>query len=146
MQRFSEFTSLLVCMLAPYLAIASPCYADDSYIHYSNQPGSTYIGSVPYAAPSFYYIGPGGNAIGYREIHSMPIFIHTQYPYGNWVWMKNGSVPFNALVYQYHNGRPLFYCRTFYFNQLVYGYLVPNEGCYLSPGNAPMNEYEVLIR
>jgi len=61
--------------------------------------------------------------------------------------MDKANVPPNAIVLQYINGYPAYYCRLFIQNQLYYGQLIRGEGCYVSDvSEKPFPSYETLVR
>ncbi len=64
-----------------------------------------------------------------------------------WVSAKDGDVAQNAVINNTENGKSTYYCRTNYMNQLSYGVLVPNDGCYIETSSATtrFTTYDVLI-
>lgn len=104
------------------------------------------IGSVPVQNSGFYYSDSYGNSIGVSQTSNVPVLIN-QYPNAVWVSMTNGQVPSNAIVSQYINGYPLYFCRVQNYNRFIYGQLVPNQGCYISNQQTqPFRSYQILVR
>jgi hypothetical protein len=113
---------------------------DTSYSH------SSVTGSVPYTSSGFYYTDTRGNAIGYRETKSIPVIVN-QYTGAAWIWMENRNIPANAIVLQYVNGYPIFYCRVQNSGAFYYGQLIPNQGCRVPDiSTQPMSAYQVLVK
>jgi hypothetical protein len=65
-----------------------------------------------------------------------------------WVSAENGNVPPKAVINNTDNGKSTYYCRANYMNQLTYGVLVANDGCYIETSSATMRftTYDVLIK
>lgn len=114
-----------------------------SYVIYHD--GRQSIGSVPFSS-GFYFSG-GGGSMSVTETHYVPV-IYNQYPDAVWVPAAQGRLPVNAIIYQYINGRPVFYCRIQDDYRIEYGQLVPDEGCFLfsEPQGEPYTSYQVLVR
>lgn len=70
-----------------------------------------------------------------------------QLPNGVWVTANSGNVPDNAIAYSDQNGNTAYYCRAMYNNQLYYGELLPNDGCYAQDQSTLIRftEYDVLV-
>jgi hypothetical protein len=145
--QINKFETVISAIFLLFLTINQNSYA--SYVNY-NSSDSSYSNSfesIPYTNSGFYYSDPRGNSMSITETRSYPVIVN-QYPNANWVWINNnGNIPGNALVLQYINGNPVFYCRVQNGNALYYGRLVPNQGCYLTNNpNQAFNTYQVLIR
>lgn len=137
LQKIIMISSLFIFSLTLHASYLINHYPDGS---------STYIGSVPYTTNSFEYSN-GGNSVGFSERHYVPIIINNATTQGYWVWLNNSNVPSNAIVFEYINGYPTYYCRAQNGNQMEYGRLVPNEGCFLSSDpSVRYNVYQTLVR
>lgn len=147
MLKVIQYTTLASLLMIPPLLMHMNAYA--SYVIYHNNTAITNsIGSIPYDSSGFSYTGPGGDSVSYREIRYTPI-LYNQYPNAVWVEVhNNNNLPANAIIYQYVNGRAVFYCKVFNGNQIEYGWLVPNEGCFLFsyPQDKPYSSYQILVR
>src|ERR1700742_2940780 len=95
--------------------------AEASYVIYNQGSETT---SIPYTGSGFYYSDQSGNSMEYREIHNVPVVIN-QYPNATWISVNNENIPGNAIVLQYINGYPVFYCRIKNANGYFYGKLFP---------------------
>lgn len=116
-----------------------------SYVIYHDDTSTYSIGSVP--VNSGFTYRSNGNSIGYREVHSVPV-IYPVYPNATWVPVEENRFPVNAIVYQYINGRAIYYCRIQVAGQIKYGQLVPNQGCFLFdyPADPAYTSYQILVR
>ena len=120
----------------------------------ANGPSTNVVNSPGSQAgnqPAMSYSDSAGNYLSSGTIQSYPYiqaypYIINQYPSAIWVPMTKGRVAYTAIVMQYVNGHPVYYCRVATSGGLVYGQLVPNEGCYLDDEEEAVMEYEVLIR
>lgn len=97
------------------------------YYHGNNSSNSIIITpplfSYPYNYPdTYYYTNP--------DTYAPPATSAPVYSYYDWVWSDSGDVPDNAIIYQYQNNAPIFYCRAYVEGDFYDGYLVPNDGCY----------------
>ncbi len=70
-----------------------------------------------------------------------------QYPNAIWVQVSNGYVPPNAIVLQYINGYPAYYCRVQINGEIYYGQLLRGDGCYVDDvSDRPFSAYQTLVR
>ena len=133
----------ILYLFLPLLFFTYPLNSDASYVSYTN----TYtVGSVPIDSNSFYYSDGRGNYISIRQSTNIPVIIN-QYHQGSWISINNNRIPNQAIVIQYINGYPVYACRIYYQNRILYGQLIPYQGCYiqnLSP--QPFNSYQILVR
>lgn len=104
---------------------------------------------VPYIYYYPYYINSNPVPINnyqtnYYNSSPQPNF---SYPKGEWIATGNGLFPEYAIVYRDSSQQRIFYCRVEYKNQIIYGFLVESEGCYINDMNGNklrFDEYEVL--
>tara|TARA_R110000868_G_scaffold15698_33_gene71703 strand:+ start:205 stop:618 length:414 start_codon:yes stop_codon:yes gene_type:complete len=125
---------------------SSPGYA--SYvIYHSSEPSNTqHIGSFPYQTSGFSYSDGRGNSISIGETQYLP-YVVNQYPNAVWVTINSNRLPPNAIIQQYINGNPAYFCRVLHHGKTYNGYYMRGEGCRTTSNFA--NEYgelQVLIR
>lgn len=120
--------------------IPSLCLASNVSYTYS-------VESLPANQSGFYYSDGRGNSVSFQRTQNVPVIINN-YPNAVWAPMTNGSVPPNAIIMQYVNGFPVYFCKVQINNQIVYGQLFPGEGCVLADDedNRTYQSYSVLIR
>jgi len=121
--------------------------ANANYVVYNNSnqiTTSTTYGSVPSFSGVSFSDGQG-NSIQVGQIQYIPIQ-SIQGVSGIWVQANGGLVPANAIVLQYNNGFPVYYCRVLQGNQMYYGQLLPNQGCSIATQPPTLfNSYQVLV-
>jgi len=141
MLRINKLITFLIM-----LAVLENTYANYVIYNNSNQTTtSTFYGSVP-SFSGFSYSDGQGNSIRVGQIQYIPIQ-SIQGVNGIWVWANGGKVPANAIVLQYENGFPVYYCRVPQGNQMYYGQLIPNQGCVISNQiNNQFSSYQTLVR
>lgn len=102
--------------------------------------------SVPYVEEGFSFSDSKGNYIRYQKTRALPVFIN-QYPNAVWINFNSKYIPYNAIIYQYINGRAVYYCRVDVAGKRYYGELVPNEGCYVtSYSEKPFDSFQILVK
>lgn len=116
-----------------------------SYVIYNNPNGtSTYVGSIP-LSNGFEYSNSNGS-MSISNTQYVPI-ITNNYSQGYWAWLSGNIIPGNAIVLEYINGNPIYHCRVQIDNQMQYGRLIPNEGCFLfSNSSIRYDSYQILVR
>lgn len=118
----------------------------NSYASYVTYTNSYIVGSVPVDNNSFYYSDGRGNSISIRQSTNIPVII-SQYNTGNWIQMNHNRLPAQAIVIQYINGYPVYACRIFYQNRILYGSMIPNQGCFIPNLSAQaFSSYQLLVR
>lgn len=123
-----------------FLFSTFPALSLASYVSYTNT-----LESLPVDQSGFYYSDGRGNSISIQRTQNVPVFVNN-YPNAIWVPMSNGELPPNAIIMQYVNGFPVYFCKVQMNNQFAYGQLYPGEGCVLSDDNHQYQSYYVLIR
>lgn len=103
------------------------------------------IGSVPVQDYGYSYSDSRGNSISISQTTNYPV-IMDQYPNAVWVSMSNGQLPPNAIVVQYINGYPAYFCRVQGSEGRYYGQLMPGQGCYVPDLSQTFDAYDVLVR
>lgn len=104
------------------------------------------IMSVPASGSGFSYSDGQGNSISINRTQNVPVVVNA-YPNAIWIPMQNGALPPNAIIMQYVNGYPVYYCKVQRSDQTYYGQLLPNEGCSLyEQDNYVYKDYFVLSR
>lgn len=127
-----------ILLIAGYAASASASYV---YYRYGNQ--EQYVGSVPYVSDGFYYSDGTGNSISIRKTRHVPVVVY-QYPNARWVTVS-GELPRGAIVMEYINGYPVYYCRMVINGRLQQGQFVPGRGCMLGQHNSVSSSINVEI-
>lgn len=104
------------------------------------------ITSVPVESSGFTYSDGNGNYISVGETRQIPVVVQ-QYPNAVWVKMSNGRIPPNAVVVQYTNGYPNYYCRIQTGDGILYGRVIFNQGCMVDEyPQVLFSDYDVLSR
>jgi len=116
-----------------------------SYAIYSYPTGiSTYVGSTP-ITNGFEYSNSSGS-MSIRKTQYVPI-VTNNYSQGYWAGIRGNIIPGNAIVLEYINGNPTYYCRVQIDNDMQYGRLIPDEGCFLfSDSSVHYDSYQILVR
>jgi len=126
-----------------FLAMVFPVTGYASYVVHSY---TQTIQSVPYTDSGFYYSDGRGNSISYSETRNVPVIIN-RYPNGVWVYYGHDFLPGNAVIQQYINGRAAYFCRVHQGSRVMYGTLIPGEGCYThSLHSKPSLSFQILLR
>lgn len=106
-------------------SIDATTYSDDSYYQVTpsnavfNDPNIEYSSAVPFVNPP-----PGGR------------------------WEPFGTdIPGNAVEFRTNNGKTTYYCRAYYRGQMMFGELIPDEGCIIqdSGANFRVLDFQVLV-
>lgn len=141
MPRCRTLNSIKLLLILLSVLISTESHA--SYVSYGN---TSQITSVPYTTSGFGFSDGSGNSMSFTSTTNVPIFVN-QYPNAIWVQMDKANVPPNALILQYLNGYPVYYCRLWIQDQLYYGQLIRGEGCYVSDiSEKPFQSYQTLVR
>lgn len=116
-----------------------------SYVIYNNPNGtSTYVGSVPITNGFEYSNSSGSMSISNTQY--VPL-VTNNYSQGYWAGIRGSIIPGNAIVMEYINGNPTYYCRAQIDNGMQYGRLIPGEGCFLfSDSSILYDSYQILVR
>lgn len=130
-------------LMTVFLSLVFPIGVHASYVTYSN---TQTIESIPYTGSGFYFSDGQGNSISYTETRNIPVIV-SRYPNAVWVYYGHKFLPPNAVVAEYVNGRAAYYCRVEQGRRLLYGRLIPNEGCYVTGMDSkPYLSFQILIR
>lgn len=104
------------------------------------------ITSVPGIFSGFTYSDGSGNSISVGETRHIPVVVQ-QYPNAVWVNMSNGRIPPNAIIVQYTNGYPNYYCRVRTGDGIFYGQVILNQGCVVDEyPQVVFSNYDALSR
>jgi hypothetical protein len=129
-----------ICLSSLLLFLCCALNSNASYVT------TTTVNSFPYQSSGFSYSDGSGNSISVNQTQAVPIIVN-QYPNAVWVTNHASRIPANAIIYQYINGYPVFFCRVRDGADIYYGQLVVNEGCYLDDYDGPPTDnYDVLVR
>ncbi|GEM_PF-4620083 len=137
-------SQITIYILLSYLLLMQDSLAGEKILSEVTQT----IESIPYQGSGFNYSDQYGNSIGISNVQYVPVIVNTStIPNGYWVLAKDGEIPANAIVMEYINGNPIYYCALQSGNQLLLGELVPNQGCFLFNDPSMLHSnYLALIR
>ncbi len=136
---------LLNLLMISMLVVISPS-SHASYVSYTHTANTTQITSVPYTQSGFGFSDGSGNSMSFTRTSNAAVMVN-QYPNAVWVQMENANVPPNAIILQYINGYPAYYCRVESDHQVYYGQLIRGDGCYISElTEKPFRSYQTLVR
>jgi hypothetical protein len=123
-----------------FILILLSRYTVASYVTHA-----TTVEAVPFEQ-GYQFNDGRGNSFSYTETTHVPV-IMKRYPYGTWVTVKAGYLPYNSIVMRYVNGQPIYYCRAKVGSQVVYGEVHSRIGCvFVGSRGGYSASFQVLVK